>query len=155
MVFVFNMDVPLVELIFVLTIILSLLLIAIVFIISILYKLKKRLDAIFGQEASELTNLKRLEKEENQEIDLLKEIGRSLDKVITSEIYTSKVEALLKPKGGRKLSEKDKIKIIADSIRDELVKMNIQVEKETKGKRRHIGKKIILIAPKGEKVKTL
>jgi len=74
MVFVFGIDIPLVELIFVLTLVLALLLALLIYIVINQMKLNKRLKQIFEKENTELRDLKSIEDKEKTEIGLLRRI---------------------------------------------------------------------------------
>jgi hypothetical protein len=74
MVFVFGIDIPLVELIFVLTLILVLLLAFLIYVVIIQTKLNKRLKEILAKENLELRGLQSIEEKETTEISLLNRI---------------------------------------------------------------------------------
>ncbi|MEE9525620.1 MAG: hypothetical protein V3V78_03385 [Candidatus Woesearchaeota archaeon] len=74
MVFVFGIDIPLVELIFVLTLILILLFSILIYLVISQSKLNKRLKEILGKENLELRGLKSIDEKERTEIGLLRRI---------------------------------------------------------------------------------
>ena len=74
MVLVFGIDVPLVELIFVLTLVLFLLLGLLIYLVVNQVKLNKRLELILRKENLELKDLKRIKKGERTEVSLLRRI---------------------------------------------------------------------------------
>ncbi|MBW2996684.1 hypothetical protein KY332_05300 [Candidatus Woesearchaeota archaeon] len=78
MVFVFGIDIPLVEMIFVLTLILVLLLALLIYVVVILNKLNERLKEILRKENLELRGLKTIEEKEQTEIGLLRKIWRGM-----------------------------------------------------------------------------
>ncbi|MBW2981885.1 hypothetical protein KY343_03325 [Candidatus Woesearchaeota archaeon] len=124
MVFVFGIDIPLVELIFVLTLVLIGLFALMIFIIIRQNRLNKRLESILSKENLELTSLKKITKEEETEANLLRAIRTELDRVVYGEAYGKKLQALLKKKGRKEETEKEKIKRMANSFWKEIVKIS-------------------------------
>lgn len=124
MVFVFGLDVPLVEMMFVLTVVLVILLAIMIFQIIELLSLKKDLKKLVKKEEEEINILSKVQKTEEKEIKVLNNVQKKMNKIITSNSYINKVEQLMKCKTNSKtkFSDKDKIKIIADSLWNELVK---------------------------------
>ncbi|MBD3248690.1 hypothetical protein GF336_01475 [Candidatus Woesearchaeota archaeon] len=120
MVFIFGMDVPLVELTFLLTIILILLAGLMIYTIILFVKLSKKLDSVVEKEKKELNILQKLEKGEKLETEALTNLKEKLDSLVTSEAYAKKIESLLKKK--KKSTEKEKVKTIAEYIWNELVR---------------------------------
>ncbi len=74
MVFIFGVDIPLVELIFVLTLILIGLLALLIYLVVSQTKLNKRLKEILAKENLELKDLSNIEEKEKAEISLLRRI---------------------------------------------------------------------------------
>ena len=74
MVFIFGIDIPLVELIFVLTLILILLLALLIYLVVSQTRLNKRLKEILRKENLELKDLSNIEEKEKAEIGLLRRI---------------------------------------------------------------------------------
>ena len=82
MVFVFGIDLPLVELIFVLTIVLILLFGLQIYLIVSQYLLNEKLKTVIRKEDVELKRLNTLNKEEKSELTLLRTIRHELDKLL-------------------------------------------------------------------------
>lgn len=124
MVFVFGLDVPLVEMMFVLTIVLVILLAIMIYQIIELLNLRKDLKKLVKKEEEDIKVLTKVEKAEEKEVKVLNNVQKKMNKIITSDSYVNKVEQLMKCKTTKKkkYSDKDKIKIIADSLWEELVK---------------------------------
>lgn len=131
MVFVFGIDIPLVELIFVLTLILLGLFGLMIYIIIKQYKLNQRLGIILNKENVELSNLKDIRKEEKTEARLLTTIRNELDKMIYGEIYGKKLESIMKKKGR---PEKEKVKKLAQAFWKEMIKLQKEDLAERKKK---------------------
>ena len=108
MVFVFGIDIPLVEMIFVLTLVLIGLFGLMIYIIIKQYRLNQRLGIILNKENIELSNLKDIRKEEKTEARLLGNIRNEIDKLIYGEIYGKKIESLMNTKKGK--TNKNKVK---------------------------------------------
>ena len=104
MVFVFGIDVPLVELIFVLTLILILLFALLIYVVIIQNKLNRRLKEVLKKENQELVGLKHIEDKETHEISLLNRLlfgmlpGRRSTTTITKKTITEKKTAKRKPR---------------------------------------------------------
>jgi hypothetical protein len=92
MVFVFGIDIPLVELIFVLTLVLIGLFGLMIYIIIKQHKLNKRLEIILNKENIELDSLKDITEEEKTEAKLLRAIRAELDKLIYGKAQAKKLE---------------------------------------------------------------
>ena len=133
MVFVFGIDIPLVELIFVLTLLLIVLFGLMVYIIIKQHRLNQRLGIILSKENLELDSLKKITKEEETEAKLLAAIRNELDKLAYGEIYGKKLEALMKTRGKGK-AEKDKIKRLAQAFWKEIIKSQKKDIRERKQK---------------------
>ncbi len=101
MVFVFGIDIPLVELIFVLTLILVLLFALLIYIVVRQNQLNNRLMIILDKENIELDNLKEITKEEKTEAKLLGAIRTELDKLV----YGQKVNARKADKAIKKVGK--------------------------------------------------
>ena len=100
MVFVFGIDIPLVELIFVLTLILVLLFALLIYIMVKQNQLNNRLAVILDKENIELDNLKEITKEEKTEAKLLGAIRTELDKLVYGQkVATKKVDKAIKKVG--------------------------------------------------------
>ena len=113
MVFVFGIDVPLVELIFVLTLILAVLFGILVYMLVNQIKLHSLLEMVLRKEDIELKGLKEINSEEKKELNVLRSVKKELDKLLYSEQHFHKLMAMTQPKQG-KLSPADKKKIAAD-----------------------------------------
>ena len=113
MVFVFGIDVPLVELIFVLTLILILLFALLIYVVIIQSKLNKRLKEVLRKENLELRGLESIEDKESHEINLLNRLlfgmlpGKKSSTTITKKTITEKTTK--KPKK-RKVKRKKPVK---------------------------------------------
>jgi len=92
MVFVFGIDIPLVELIFVLTLVLIGLFGLMIYIIIKQYKLNERLEIVLSKENIELDSLKHITEEEKTEARLLRAIRAELDKLIYGKVQAKKLE---------------------------------------------------------------
>jgi len=123
MVFVFGIDIPLVEMIFVLTLALLLLLGLLIYVVIVLRKLTKTLETILRKENLELRGLKDITEEEKEEAHLLRVIRTELDKIVYSQAYKTKLEEVMKTKG-RKPEEQARIKRIATAFWNEVAKLN-------------------------------
>jgi hypothetical protein len=97
MVFVFGVDVPLVELIFVLTLIMILLFGMLVYLIVSQVRLTRVLNAILDKEGLELKGLKVIRKENQDEIKLLRTVRSDLDKMAYAKALSAKEQAKKKP----------------------------------------------------------
>ncbi|MBU0456943.1 MAG: hypothetical protein ABH824_02665 [Nanoarchaeota archaeon] len=82
MVFVFGIDVPLVEMIFVLTIILVVLLGLLIYLVIGQVKLKRELKTVINKENVELKGLKEIQGEEKDELGLLRTMRSEMDKLL-------------------------------------------------------------------------
>ena len=133
MVFVFGIDLPLVELIFVLTLMLIGLFGLLVYIIIKQRQLNERLEEILSKENVELKSLKTISKEEKSETKLLRIIRTELDKLIYGE-------ALLKLKTRRKIRRR------AIALLKEISK--VHKRKPSKKKKKPSKIKQIIIKPK-------
>ena len=138
MVFVFGIDIPLVELVFLLTLGLIVLCGLLVYIIIKQNQLNKRIDTILGKENLELSSLKKVAKEEKIEANLLRAIRSELDKLVYGEAYHKGIKTLMKLKGSK--AKKSQIRILADEFWNEIIELS------KKGKR-PVKKKIIKPKP--------
>lgn len=124
MVFVFGIDVPLVELIFILTLILALLFGIIVYMLINQINLHKMLQNVLRKEDIELKGLKEISQEEKSELKILRELKADLDKLLYGEEYLKKMTAALSQKKGRtRLSDRERSKI-ADEFWKKMVDMS-------------------------------
>lgn len=116
MVFVFGIDVPLVELIFVLTLILAVLFGILVYLLINQIRLHKLLEKILGKEDMELKGLKEINQEEKNELKVLRGLKKELDKLLYGEQHLQKMVALIQPKKtkGKRLTAEEKRKIAKD-----------------------------------------
>lgn len=108
MVFVFGIDIPLVELIFVLTIILVLLFALLIYVAIILNKLNRLLHEILLKEDTELKGLQDIEDKEMEEISLLRQILLRLRNPFKSVSISKKIEKVQTHKRTRKRRKKAK-----------------------------------------------
>lgn len=109
MVFVFGIDIPLVELIFVLTLVLVLLFALLIYIMVRQSQLNKRLMVILDKENAELDNLKGITEEEKTEAKLLGSIRAELDKLVYGQkVASERKDPLLKK--AKKTAKKSKPK---------------------------------------------
>ncbi|MFH1682518.1 MAG: hypothetical protein ABIA37_01855 [Candidatus Woesearchaeota archaeon] len=112
MVFVFGIDVPLVELIFILTLILALLFGILVYLLINQINLHKMLQTVLRKEDIELKGLKEIGDEEKSELRMLRGLKAELDKLLYGEAYFKKMTHALNPKKSKvKLTEKERAKI--------------------------------------------
>ena len=124
MVFVFGVDIPLVELIFVLTLVLIALFGLMIYIIIKQRRLNERLESVLDKENIELRSLKDISREEKTEARLLRVIRTELEKLIYGEVYSKRIEALIKSKGKKKVKEKEKIQKLAGAFWKEIIKVS-------------------------------
>ena len=115
MVFVFGIDIPLVELIFVLTLILVLLLALLIYVVIIQNKLNKRLKEVLAKENLELRGLQSIEEKETTEIGLLNRIlygmlpGGIKKTVIKRRAAKKKIKKRRKPRKTRRKPRKKRV----------------------------------------------
>ena len=152
MVFIFGIDIPLVELIFVMTTVLVALLVLIIYDIVNQNKLNKLLVSVLGKENLELRNLKRISEEEMKEARSLRLISKDLDRLIGETDLGKKLEAILlaNQKGG-KAKDVQKIKTIANNFLREVVKIskaNVKAQKQAAAKAKISYKKAVKNAKK-------
>ncbi|MBW2966598.1 hypothetical protein KY342_05830 [Candidatus Woesearchaeota archaeon] len=124
MVFVFGVDIPLVELIFVLTLVLIALFGLMIYIIIKQRQLNERLETVLDKENIELKSLKDISKEEKIEARLLRVIRTELEKLIYGEAYSKRIEALIKGKGKGRVKEREKIQKLAGAFWREIVQIS-------------------------------
>ena len=124
MVFVFGVDIPLVELIFILVLILIALIALMIYVIIKQNRLNQRLEVVLDKENMELDSLKKISKEEETESNLLRAIRSELDKLVYGEAYGKRLESLLKKKGRKGSTEKEKIKRMANAFWKEIFKVS-------------------------------
>jgi hypothetical protein len=138
MVFVFGVDIPLVELIFVLTLTLLGLLGLLIYIVIKQNKINKRLKLIIDKENIELKGLKNIGEEEKDELRLLRFIRTELDKLIYGEAYGRMLSKLMKAKGKKimTLKEKEKLKRLANQFWKQV--QEISEKRKTQGKKQVI-----------------
>jgi hypothetical protein len=113
MVFVFGVDVPLVELIFVLTLVMILLFGMLVYLIVSQVRLTRVLRAIMKKEGLELDGLKVIRKENRDEIRMLRSVKNDLDKMayaksLSMRPSSAKIEKPLKKSKALKRKAKTK-----------------------------------------------
>ncbi|MBU0470606.1 MAG: hypothetical protein KJ984_03970 [Nanoarchaeota archaeon] len=114
MVFVFGVDIPLVEMIFVLTIILVILLGLLIYLVIGQVKLKRELKIVISKENVELGDLKEIQEEEKGNIGLLRAIKSELDKLLYSRLQRAPKEVKVvkkKKKTTRKKRAKEAVKV--------------------------------------------
>lgn len=124
MVFVFGVDIPLVELMFFLVLILIALVALMIYIIIRQNRLNQRLEVVLDKENMELDNLKKITKEEQTEANLLRVIRSELDKLVYGEAYGKRIQTLMKKKGRKKTTEKEKIQRMANAFWKEIIKVS-------------------------------
>ena len=124
MVFVFGVDIPLVELIFVLVLVLIALVALMIYVIIKQNRLNQRLEVVLDKENMELDSLKKITKEEETESNLLRVIRSELDKLVYGEAYGKRLQALMKRKGRKEATEKERIKRMANAFWKEIVKVS-------------------------------
>ena len=127
MVFVFGVDIPLVEMVFVLTLVLILLFVLLIYIMISQHKLNKLLSSVAYKANLELGTLKKINVEEKEEMRLLRFIRSELDKMLYGLTYGKKIEALMRGKAG-----KEKIRRVADSFWRELMRQSKKEQKLSK-----------------------
>jgi len=110
MVFVFGVDIPLVELIFVLTVVLILLFGFMIYLVIGQVKLRRKLRTVIYKENIELRDLRKLQIEERDELKLLRIIRAELDKLLYSRHLRLKAKKAEKQKPKVKKIKKVKIK---------------------------------------------
>ncbi|MBU0469977.1 MAG: hypothetical protein KJ598_00620 [Nanoarchaeota archaeon] len=86
MVFIFGIDILLVEIIFVLTITLIVLLGLLIYLVIGQVKLKRELKKVISKENVELNALRKIEEEEKDNINLARTIKSELDKLLYSRL---------------------------------------------------------------------
>lgn len=133
MVFVFGIDIPLVELIFVLTLTLIGLLGMLIYVVIKQHQLNKRLEIVLSKENVELKSLKDISKEEKSELKLLRLIRTELSQLLYSEEFYKKIESLLKKKKAK--TKKEQIKTISNYVLSELIKARKTLRKSRSRRR--------------------
>jgi len=136
MVFVFGIDIPLVELIFVLTLILIGLFGLLIYVTIKQHQLNKRLESILSKENTELKSLKEISHEEKSELKLLRFIRTELDKLIYGE-------ELMELKG----KEKEKFKRIANKFWKEMIRIGKAKKAAAKKRAVHKAAKTLVLQP--------
>ena len=122
MVFVFGIDIPLVELVFILTLGLIALCGLLVYIIIKQRQLNQRIDKILIKESRELSSLQSVAKEEKIEANLLRAIRAELDKLVYGEAYHKGIKTLMKIKGAK--AKKTQIRKLADEFWNEIIELS-------------------------------
>ncbi|MBW2997197.1 hypothetical protein KY349_02545 [Candidatus Woesearchaeota archaeon] len=123
MVFVFGIDIPLVELIFVLTLILILLFGLMIYLIISQVRLNRMLEKVLANEDIELKNLKEMRQEERDELRLLRLVRAELDKLIHGKEYGKRAGYLVGPRVSENISEEERIKRLSAALWTELLKL--------------------------------
>ena len=123
MVFVFGVDIPLVEMIFVLTVALIILLGIIIYMIISQVRLHNMLQKVLANEDTELKNLRDLRQEERDEIRLLRLVRTELDKLIHGKEYGKRAGYLIGPKVSEWASDEKRIKMITEAFWNEVLKL--------------------------------
>lgn len=123
MVFVFGIDIPLVELVFVLTLVLCLLLVLIIYLTVNQFRLNRHLKQILANENIELKDLRDMQEEEKDEIELLRMVRGELDKLVHGKEYGQKMNYLLTSKTGKITPEETKIHMLTNAFWNEIVKL--------------------------------
>lgn len=123
MVFVFGVDVPLVELMFVLTLVLILLFGLIIYMLISQVRLHRMLQKVLANEDAELRNLREMRQEEKDELSLLRLVRAELDKLIHGKDYGKQAGYLIGPRASENVSEEERIKRITEAFWNELLKL--------------------------------
>lgn len=126
MVFVFGIDIPLVELIFVLTLVLVVLFALMLYVMIKQHRLNKNLNSVLTKENLELKNLRDIVQEEKTEARLLSVIRNELDKLIYGEAYGKRLLAIVEAskKGKTTVTEKEKIQKLANAFWNEIIQIS-------------------------------
>jgi hypothetical protein len=132
LVFVFGIDIPLVELVFILTLGLITLCGLLVYIIVKQHQLNQRIEKILGKENLELSSLKMVAKEEKIEANLLRAIRAELDKLVYGEAYHKGIKTLMKLKDAK--AKKTQIRKLADEFWNEIIELSKKNKKTEKKK---------------------
>jgi hypothetical protein len=123
MVFVFGIDIPLVELIFVLTLVLILLFVLMIYLTISQIRLNRLLKQVLANENIELKDLRDITAEEKDELELLRLVRSELEKLVHGKEYGKKMEYLIGSKSGSLSPEEEKIHILTNSFWNQIVKL--------------------------------